>query len=312
MIDREMFCAMLWNSRATVAPNAVVASKVMDVPYQQLLRIERGEVPRMESVFMYLKAIGHTLSISQDGVTTVVRDVQGLSDLIFNLRNSAKIMRSEFAPKIGCSMQEYDAAENEPRSIGIDTFLQIIEFFHCEIDIIKSSNDVVSAIQRAYQNEMVARLPEEQRAQSTNKIQPTRACFSYALVYYRVKASVAQVSICKHIDINRPQLRNIESALTNYSIDFALKYLSCINSCIQLKKEDDICLIQTYDDLLDKMLNDWYCGCTQGEVAISLGCTTQNVSYMLRKKSIMSVDTFLRLVRSLEYELSIVGIESKV
>lgn len=106
-------------------------------------------------------------------------------------------------------------------------------------------------------------------------------------------------------------VRRLEEGKTNSGVDTILKYIAYFNSHIKLtawlaNKEYHI---MKYDDLLVWMKetrNHKFTKFTQRTLAKEIGRSYVNIANIETKKSIMSIDTFLKLTDSLATKVEII------
>ena len=101
-------------------------------------------------------------------------------------------------------------------------------------------------------------------------------------------------------------LRRLEKGTHNFSIEKAIEYLDVLNAELCLEKEGrKSCGIKNYDSFIEWLANVRAGQYTQRSLATELGCSYVAVANIERKKSIISIDTFLKLMDVLGYTIKI-------
>lgn len=94
-------------------------------------------------------------------------------------------------------------------------------------------------------------------------------------------------------------VRRLEEGRTNFGIDSILKYIKCLDHHIQLTNlSNNVYHIPKYDDLivwLKETRREKFTKFSQRSLAQNIGCSYVNIANIETHKSVMSIDTFLKL-----------------
>ena len=101
-------------------------------------------------------------------------------------------------------------------------------------------------------------------------------------------------------------LRRLEKGVHNFSVEKTVEYLNVLNAELCLEKEgEESHSIKNYDSFIEWLANARAGQYTQRSLATELGCSYVAIANIERKKSIISIDTFLKLMDVLGYTIKI-------
>ena len=101
-------------------------------------------------------------------------------------------------------------------------------------------------------------------------------------------------------------LRRLEKGVHNFSVEKAVEYLNVLGAELCFEKEGEKSYsIKNYDSFVEWLANARAGQYTQRSLAAELGCSYVAVANIERKKSIISIDTFLKLMDILGYTIKI-------
>lgn len=93
-----------------------------------------------------------------------------------------------------------------------------------------------------------------------------------------------------------PTLRRFEKGVHNFSIKKAIEYAEAIGCILVLTHENKSVKIKCYQDIVNWMIETRSGNLTQREIAQKLHMSYVSVAKIESNKSVMSVDTFLKLL----------------
>ena len=101
-------------------------------------------------------------------------------------------------------------------------------------------------------------------------------------------------------------LRRLEKGVHNFSVEKVVEYLNVLNAELCLEKEGKIPYsIKNYDSFIEWLVNVRAGQYTQRSLATELDCSYVAIANIERKKNIISIDTFLKLMDVLGYTIKI-------
>lgn len=132
--------------------------------------------------------------------------------------------------------------------------------------------------------------------------------FCKLMAAVRSKSKITTTELSFQIKMLLPMLRRFEKGEHNFKLDRVIQYLSILGYQIILysKNETDcVFKIIQYSDIpkfIKCARKDKY---TQRELATNIGCTYATIANIERQSNIVSIDMFLKLVETLNYNVKI-------
>ena len=132
--------------------------------------------------------------------------------------------------------------------------------------------------------------------------------FCKLMAAVRSKSKITTTELSFQIKMLLPTLRRFEKGEHNFKLDRVIQYLSILGYQIILysKNETDcVFKIIQYSDIpkfIKCARKDKY---TQRELATNIGCTRATIANIERQSNIVSIDMFLKLVETLNYNVKI-------
>ena len=132
--------------------------------------------------------------------------------------------------------------------------------------------------------------------------------FCKLMAAVRSKSKITTTELSFQIKMLLPALRRFEKGEHNFKLDRVIQYLSILGYQIILysKNETDcVFKIIQYSDIpkfIKCARKDKY---TQRELATNIGCTYATIANIERQSNIVSIDMFLKLVETLNYNVKI-------
>ncbi len=132
--------------------------------------------------------------------------------------------------------------------------------------------------------------------------------FCKLMAAVRSKSKITTTELSFQIKMLLPTLRRFEKGEHNFKLDRVIQYLSILGYQIILysKNETDcVFKIIQYSDIpkfIKCARKDKY---TQRELATNIGCTYATIANIERQSNIVSIDMFLKLVETLNYNVKI-------
>lgn len=132
--------------------------------------------------------------------------------------------------------------------------------------------------------------------------------FCKLMAAVRSKSKITTTELSFQIKMLLPTLRRFEKGEHNFKLDRVIQYLSILGYQIILysKNETDcVFKIIQYSDIpkfIKCARKDKY---TQRELASNIGCTYATIANIERQSNIVSIDMFLKLVETLNYNVKI-------
>lgn len=135
-----------------------------------------------------------------------------------------------------------------------------------------------------------------------------RGEFCKMMAEARGNSKITTTELSFQIKMLLPALRRFEKGEHNFKLDRVIQYLSILGYQIILysKNETDcVFKIIQYSDIpkfIKCARKDKY---TQRELATNIGCTYATIANIERQSNIVSIDMFLKLVETLNYNVKI-------
>ena len=132
--------------------------------------------------------------------------------------------------------------------------------------------------------------------------------FCKLMAAVRSKSKITTTELSFQIKMLLPTLRRFEKGEHNFKLDRVIQYLSILGYQIILysKNETDcVFKIIQYSDIpkfIKCARKDKY---TQRELATNIGCTYATIANIERQSNTVSIDMFLKLVETLNYNVKI-------
>lgn len=132
-----------------------------------------------------------------------------------------------------------------------------------------------------------------------------RTDFCTLIGTYKEKSGKTTTELCYDMRMQWGALRRIEEGQTNFGVDSMIRYIQMLGYNIQLVSLKDVYGITQYQDVVDWMREARKGLYSQRTIAHEIGCSHVNIAKIETKKSIMSIDTFLRLTDLLGYTIKL-------
>lgn len=130
--------------------------------------------------------------------------------------------------------------------------------------------------------------------------------FCEILTKARKESGVKMKDICSISGLNRDAVNRIERGVHNFDLEKVLKYLIAIKHTIKLQpsNSDKYITIQHYSNFLGlfKRFKNKY---TERQLATLIGCHHSIIGRIIQKKNIANIDTFLKLIAIMEYDIKL-------
>lgn len=133
----------------------------------------------------------------------------------------------------------------------------------------------------------------------------TRTEFCKLMSAVKSKAGKTTTELAFEMRAQWGALRRIEVGANNFSVDTAIRYLRLLNTHIIIQSCNSERKIMQYDDVVDWMKDVRNGKLSQRALADSIGCSYVNIANIETKKSIMKIDTLLKIIDLLGYTIKL-------
>lgn len=132
-----------------------------------------------------------------------------------------------------------------------------------------------------------------------------RSEFCKLLAVAKANSSITTTDLSFSIKMLLPTLRRFEKGEHNFKVDKAMSYLSIVKARVLLYKGNKRLYLSSYEDVIAFIKKAREGVYTQRELAQKVGCTHATIANIERNTNIVSIDTFLKILEALGYELKI-------
>lgn len=134
--------------------------------------------------------------------------------------------------------------------------------------------------------------------------------FTKALSEYRKQNNMLVKELCFKLQCMSSDLYKFENAKHNYNMQKCFEYLNAIGTKLVISTtEDDNIVFEDYTALLKFVVDTRIArGYSQRRLASEIGCAYVTIAYFEKQKTVMTIDTFLKIADALRL---IVGISAK-
>ncbi len=129
--------------------------------------------------------------------------------------------------------------------------------------------------------------------------------FSSFLVTQRELKNTGKNELCRITGFTFVQLQRLEGASNNYGLNLVCKYLEAINSAMLLIETTHQTTIKNYDQLIKWLIKVRKTKYSGRSLAEATGISYSMVARIETKKSILTIDAFLKIINALECSFEI-------
>lgn len=131
--------------------------------------------------------------------------------------------------------------------------------------------------------------------------------FSRLLTNEREQANVGKNEMCRKTGYTFVQLQLLEDKPNNFSMDKAFHYLECLGAVIVIYKQRKKYAINSIESVA-KWLKKARADISQRTLAEKTGSSNVTIANIERQSTKITIDTFLKILEALGYELKIESI----
>ena len=144
-------------------------------------------------------------------------------------------------------------------------------------------------------------------ALENNVVNMTRQEFSTILAEYRKKYGPTIKEICIHSGCLPRDMYRIEKSKHNYNMQKCLDYIKAIGACLELRSgTDEQKIITEYNQLVKCVVDErTQSNYTQRSLAKTIGCSYATLGHFESYKTIVTIDTLLKIGEALGFELNV-------
>lgn len=132
-----------------------------------------------------------------------------------------------------------------------------------------------------------------------------RKQFSLLLVKQREQKKIGKNELCRNAGFTFVQLQRIENASNNFNFNLICKYLEAVGAILVIKTPKNIFPISNYKQFVDWLINTRGDKLSVRKLADITGCSFSAIAHIEQGLTVISVDTFLKIVDAFGYELNI-------
>ena len=136
--------------------------------------------------------------------------------------------------------------------------------------------------------------------------------FAKILSEYRKQGGVSAKELCFKLQCMPSELYRFENAKHNYNLQKCFDYLNAIGVCMAIKAVDNqSVIIKDYPTLLHFVINErLVLGYTQRSLCSVIKRSHTAIAHVETQKSIMTIDTLLKIAEVLNFTISIIPMPS--
>ena len=136
--------------------------------------------------------------------------------------------------------------------------------------------------------------------------------FTKILSEYRKQGGVSAKELCFKLQCMPSELYKFENAKHNYNLQKCFDYLNTIGVCMAIKTVDNqSVIIKDYPTLLHFVINErLVLGYTQRSLCSVIKRSHTAIAHVETQKSIMTIDTLLKIAEVLNFTISVIPIPS--
>ena len=144
-------------------------------------------------------------------------------------------------------------------------------------------------------------------ALENNVVNMTRQEFSTILAEYRKKYGPTIKEICIHSGCLPTDVYRIEKGKHNYNMQKCLDYIKVIGACLELRSgTGEQKIITEYNQLVKCVVDErTQSNYTQRSLAKAIGCSYATLGHFESYKTIVTIDTLLKIGEALGFELNV-------
>lgn len=131
--------------------------------------------------------------------------------------------------------------------------------------------------------------------------------FSKLLVNEREKMDIGKNEMCRKAGYTFVELQRLEINPNNFSMDKAFHYLKCLEKTIIINKQKKTFAIDSIESIA-KWLKKARANISQRTLAEKIGSSYVTIANIERQSTKITIDTFLKILEALDYELKIESI----
>lgn len=128
--------------------------------------------------------------------------------------------------------------------------------------------------------------------------------FCDLLLTERQKAGASLYFVQKKMRLTFQQAKRIESGENNFNLNKAIEFLSALNCVIELKNAVDSFYIRDYSSFVKWLIDTRTGRYSQRTLAEAAQCSCISIANTECKKSVVSIDVFLKIVNVLGFTVN--------
>lgn len=132
-----------------------------------------------------------------------------------------------------------------------------------------------------------------------------RVTFSKKLVEAKKQSGVGFTSLVKNMQVMPVYIYRLENGLHNFMVNKCLPYLHCVNHILELRKNEQVFVIYSGEDLVNWELHIRG-DLTKASFARTIGYTRSQILYIETGKCSMTIDMMLKIAEVYGYTIEIV------
>ena len=132
-----------------------------------------------------------------------------------------------------------------------------------------------------------------------------RTEFCEMMAQARQSHNCSLYAIQKKMNLIFRDVKRIETGEHNFNLIKAIDFLAAFNGVVELSNGNDSFTINNYPAFIEWLINTRTQNYTQRTLAEVVGCTYVTIANIERQKTVLSIDTFLKLMDVLGYTIKI-------
>lgn len=282
-MDKTIFLEHVIAARLTTGKSVREVAMVSKLSEYGIKNFEKvGDNFNMKKVVAYLDAVGQKIVLGD----LVMESYDTIKGWMLKVRKDLKLNQVDMSERYNIQLNTLQCVETGIVSASIDLFL------------------LYTNITDAHISFQVVNTPEEAVEQQAEQI--TRQDFCKMLTEAKVRSGVATSALVFGLQMMPTSLVRFEKGKHNFNLKTMFSYLQFLNASLVAKYNNHIIKLQSYNDLigwLDKFIinnPNNVCG-----ISTLAGISKKSLRNIKSERNIMSIDTFLKLINTFGYQITI-------
>lgn len=282
-MDKTIFLEHVIAARLTTGKSVREVAMVSKLSEYGIKNFEKvGDNFNMKKVVAYLDAVGHKIVLGD----LVMESYDTIKEWMLEVRKSLKLNQVDMSERYNIQLNTLQCVETGIVSASIDLFLLYTNITDTRISF------------------QLVNVPEEVTNQKTEQI--TRQDFCKMLTDIRRKKNITVSDICFGIHIMPAGVYKLEKGKHNFNMKTLFDYCQFVGAHICTLQNNQFCIINDYTVLM-KWYNNFYKAHQVTSVGLAkiLGMSHTAMANIKSEKTVMSIDTFLKLINTFGYQITI-------